>query len=211
MSNEVVAFDPNKFKAGMANIAKGAASQVGFLKMGKDGTWCYGADEVEITGETVLVDPMGFVHGWQCWANTDLPGVGSELLGDIVVPMHDPLPARPDKVPENGRDWNELRGMSCVYDGKPLKYSTTSVGGCKAIAALAEAFVAQYDKNPGRMIAEVRLDSDSYKHKNKTYGKIFVPLLEVVGWHDKLPQAKAAEAIAKAAKPALKAPARKRA
>lgn len=206
MSNEVAVFDPAQFKAGMANIAKGATAQVGFLKMDKTGGWNYGADEIDVTEQTVFVDPMGFVHGWQCWADTDLPGVSSELLGDIVVPMHEPLPPRPDKVPQNGRGWNELRGLSCVYNGMPLKYSTTSVGGCKAIAALAEAFMRQYDKAPTKMIAEVQLLSDSYKHKNKTYGKVYVPMLEVVGWHAKLPAPPGVEAAPakKVAAPAKK-------
>jgi hypothetical protein len=207
--NAVVAFDASKFAVGIANMAKGATSRVGFLKMGKDGVWCYGADETEVGEATVLVDPMGFVQGWQCWADTDLPGVSSELLGELVVPMFDELPPRPPKVPENGRPWGELRGLSALLGDLKLTYSTTSVGGCKAVAALAEAIAVQYRKAPTKIIAEVSLTCDSYKHKNKTYGKIFVPVFEVVGWHAKLPEA-ATEPV-KLAPPAKKAAAKKRA
>ena len=210
MSNEVVAFDASKFAVGIANMAKGATSRVGFLKMGKDGVWSYGADEIELVDtDRVLVDPMGFVQGWQCWADTDLPGVNSELLGELLVPMFETLPARPDKVPQNGRQWSELRGMSALLGDLKLIYSTTSVGGCKAVAALCEQIGAQYKKAPTKLIAEVSLQCDSYKHKNKTYGKIFVPVFEVVGWHAKLPVA-AAEPE-KVAAPAKKVAAKKRA
>ena len=210
MSNAVVAFDASKFAVGIANMAKGATSRVGFLKMGKDGVWAYGSDEIELSEEdTVMVDPMGFVQGWQCWADTDLPGVSSELLGEVLVPMFDELPPRPPNVPENGRPWSELRGISVLLADQKLTYSTTSVGGCKAVAALAEAIGAQYKKAPTKIIAQVSLTCDSYKHKNKTYGKIFVPVFDVVGWHAKLPETAAEPA--KIAPPAKKAAAKKRA
>ena len=208
MSNEVVAFDASKFQAGIANMAKGATSRVSYLRMDKGGNWSFGADETEVGEDTMLVNPMGFVHGWQCWADTDLQGVSSEMLGDIVVPMFEEMPPLPDKVPENGRPWAELRGLSALLGETKLVYSTTSVGGCKAIAQLAEAISTQYSKAPTKIIPEVMLSSDSYKHKNKTYGKIFVPVFEVVGWHAKLPVAAESEKIA-APKPAAKKAARK--
>lgn len=110
MSNAVVAFDPSKFQAGIANMAKGATSRVAFMKMDKTGEWTFGADEEPIEG-TVFVDPMGFVHGWQCWADTEKPGVSSELLGEVLVPMYEPQPPVPTQKFENMRPWGELRGL----------------------------------------------------------------------------------------------------
>jgi hypothetical protein len=209
----VVKFDAAKFNATVANLKKAAASaRVGFLKMDKTGTWSYGQDDNEVTEEDhVFIDPNGFVHGWQCWADTDIKGVQSELLGDVKVAMHEPLPDRPDQVPENGRGWNSMAGMSVLLAGEKLVYSTTSVGGLNALSGLAEEYFAQYQKSPGKMIAEVSLSSDSYKHKNKTYGKIFTPVFTVVAWHADLP-AEATEAPAPAApakKAAAKTPAKK--
>lgn len=189
MSGEVVKFDPSKFAAAVKNMAKGASARVGFLKMDKTGQWCWGTDETPVDEETpVYIDPMGFVHGWQCWADTDLPGVQSELLGEVLAPMYEAMPPKPPQVPENGRGWNELRGLSCVVDGQKLVYSTTSVGGVNAIAALAEDYAKQYQKAPSKMIAVANLSSDSYKHKNKTYGRIYVPIIKVVGWASSLPE-----------------------
>jgi hypothetical protein len=201
---EVVKFDASKFAATViTNMKRAASTRVGFLKMGKDGAWSYGSDETEVTEDDhVFVNPNGFVHGWQCWADTDLAGVQSELLGDVIAGMDQPLPDRPAKVPENGRPWGEVRGMSVLLAGEKLVYSTTSVGGLNAFAALAEEYLAQYHRDPEKMIAEVSLSSDSYKHKNKTYGRIYTPVFTIVKWHKDLP-AVAAE------KPAPVAPAKK--
>jgi len=205
MSNEVVKFDPTKFAASVANMAKGASARVGFLKMDKTGAWSFGTDEIPVSDDSpVYIDPMGFVHGWQCWADTDIQGVQSELLGEVLAPMFEVLPPRPAQVPENGRGWANLHGMSCIVDGQKLVYSTTSVGGANAIAALAEAYAKQYQKAPDKMIAVANLSSDSYKHKNKTYGRIYVPMIEIVGWVSKLPEAAEAaadKAIENAKKP----------
>jgi hypothetical protein len=152
---EVVKFDASKFAATViTNMKRAASTRVGFLKMGKDGAWSYGSDETEVTEDDhVFVNPNGFVHGWQCWADTDLAGVQSELLGDVIAGMDQPLPDRPAKVPENGRPWGEVRGMSVLLAGEKLVYSTTSVGGLNAFAALAEEYLAQYHKDPEKMIA----------------------------------------------------------
>ena len=201
---EVVKFDASKFAATViTNMKRAASTRVGFLKMGKDGAWSYGSDETEVTEDDhVFVNPNGFVHGWQCWADTDLAGVQSELLGDVIAGMDQPLPDRPAKVPENGRPWGEVRGMSVLLAGEKLVYSTTSVGGLNAFAALAEEYLAQYHRDPEKMIAEVSLSCDSYKHKNKTFGRIYTPVFTIVKWHKDLPAA-AAE------KPAPVAPAKK--
>ena len=194
-NGSVVKFDPARFQATVANLKKAAASsRVGFLKMDKTGVWSYGTDDEEVTEEDhVFIDPNGFVHGWQCWADTDIKGVQSELLGDEKVPMHEPMPDKPTQVPENGRGWSSMAGMSLMLEGERLVYSTTSVGGLNALAGLAEEYFKQYQKAPGKMIAEVSLSCDSYKHKNKTYGKIYTPVFTVVAWHADLP-AEATEA-----------------
>lgn len=198
MGNAVAKFEPDRFKVGIVNMAQGGVDQVGYLRMDKGGVWCWGQDDIEVTSDQRLyVDPMGFVHGWQCWADTDIPGVSSAKLGEEIVPMFDPLPARPAQVPENGRPWAELRGMSLLLDGEKLVYSTTSVGGRNAIAKLAQTFYDKYVSDPSKMIAVVQLGNDSYKHKNKTYGKIYVPIIEVVDWVATLPQEAVEEAPAK--------------
>lgn len=206
-------FDPSKFDALSKNMAHGASTPIGFLKFnGKTGEWTVGQDEEPVDPDTrFYVDPNGFVHGWQCWADTDIPGVQTELLGDVWVSMFDPLPPRPEEVPENGREWAELKGMSLVMEGenRPLKYSTTSHGGRNAFANLWKEYRPQYTANPSCMIAVVTLTEDSYKHKNKTYGKVYTPVFVVVDWVDHLPEVTAMPKPTLPVPPAKKAPAKK--
>ena len=193
MSNDLSTIDFAKFQVGLANMAKGT-SRLGFLKMDKTGAWSFGQDEVPVGPEDkVYVDPMGFVHGWQCWANTDIPGVDAKMLDEKIVPMFEPLPEKPFQTPENGRPWSELRGMSVALNGQALKYSTTSVGGLNAIASLAEKYAKQFVKDRSKLVAVLSLTCDSYKHPNKTYGKIFTPVLNVVDWVSAVPTTEVAE------------------
>lgn len=211
MTNAVVAFDPTKFAAGLANMKKGAAPRVGFLKMSKDGEWSYGTDDT-VVGEDdhVYIDPNGFVHGWQLWADTDLPGVSSELLGEVLAPMDQPLPPMPDTHPAKakGGEWKQLLGFSAVLGDLKLVYSTTSYGGKSAFGALAEEFQKHFAKGGEKKpIAIVSLSSESYKHKK--YGKLYNPVLSVVGWVSALPAAAPEAPKLAAPKPAAKKAARK--
>lgn len=179
----VAPWDPSMVTAVATNLVKSGAPRIDFLRMDKTGEWVFGQDETPVEPEDrIYVDPRGFVHGWQCWANTDLDGVQAGLLGDVMVAMQEPLPEKPSQVPENGRPWSEAVGMSCVLDGQPLKYTTNSVGGRNAFGELGQEILKQYKKDPSRLIAVVKLESDSYKHKNKTYGRIYVPILTVEKW-----------------------------
>ena len=185
----VEAFDPSKYAAMAGNLVKSGAPRVDFLKMDKTGEWVYGQDETPVEPEDrAYIDPDGFVHGWQCWANTDLPNVQAALLGSEMAPMDEALPERPAKVPEDGRAWSEAVGMSCVINGVKMVYTTNSVGGRNAFAELGQEYIKQGKRDPSRLIAVVKLESDSYKHKNKTYGRIYVPIITVVEWVDALPE-----------------------
>jgi hypothetical protein len=211
MSN-VTVFDPSKIKAGIANMKKAAASRVGFLKMSKDGEWSYGSDDTIISPDDhVYIDPNGFVQGWQLWSRPPLdragkPTAAAELLDEVLVPMHEAMPAMPDKHPDpsKGGEWKALLGFSALLGDVKLTYSTTSYGGRAAFADLAEAFENQFAKAGGdkKPVAVVSLDSESYKHK--TWGKIYNPVFNVVGWVAAPPKVEA-----EAEKPKLAAPAKK--
>jgi hypothetical protein len=193
MSTNVVPFDPTKFAAGIANMKKGAAPRVGFLKMSKDGEWSYGTDDTVVTEDDhVYIDPNGFVHGWQLWANTDLPGVTSELLGEVLAPMDQPLPPLPTThpAPQKGGEWKQLLGFSALLGDMKLTYSTTSYGGKAAFGELAEEFAKHFAKTTKTTIAVVSLSSESYKHKK--YGKLYNPVLTVMDWVAALPAVEAA-------------------
>jgi hypothetical protein len=60
------------------------------------------------------------------------------------------------------------------------RYTTTSVGGKKAVQAIAVALAEQVEKDQTKPVAIVRLRKDHYAHKS--YGKIYTPVFEVIEW-----------------------------
>ena len=82
----------------------------------------------------------------------------------------------------------------------------TSVGGKKAVQALAVAIAEQVEKNQAKPVPVVRLKKDHYTHKS--YGRIYTPVFEVVEFVSM--DGKAEEAEAEEAPAAEAAPARRR-
>jgi hypothetical protein len=60
------------------------------------------------------------------------------------------------------------------------RFTTTSVGGKKAVQALGVAIATQVEKDQSKPVAIVRLKKDHYVHKS--YGKIYTPVFEIVQW-----------------------------
>jgi hypothetical protein len=65
-------------------------------------------------------------------------------------------------------------------EGMQARYSATSVGGKKAVQALAVAIAEQVDKDQAHPVPLVRLKKEHYQHKS--YGRIYTPVFEVVKW-----------------------------
>ena len=85
------------------------------------------------------------------------------------------------------------------------RFTTTSVGGKRAVQTLALELAQQVDKDQSKPVPIVRLSTDHYNHKS--YGKIFTPVFELVEWVSMDgPEDAAAEATAEAA-PSEAAPA----
>jgi len=188
-----------------SNVAAGSDA---LLKMDKTGHWVFGADQTEVEDDaTWAVNPFSFVHGYIAWGE-------GEPLGEKMGPVTAPLPAL-DAAPAGAkRGWEAQIGMSlkCLTGedaGMETRFTTTSVGGKKAVQALAVAIATQVEKDPATPVPVVLLKKDHYQHKQ--YGKIFTPVLEVVKWIGMDGEAKAAEPEAPAAaEPAAAEPAGRR-
>jgi len=211
----VIPFDATKFKAASANTRRASTGTVSFLRMDKAGDWYYGVDDIPANDAIGYVDPMGSVHGWQCWADTSVKGVSPEVLGSHIVPNYEDMPPRPATVPPKGREWAETHGMSILVNGAPLTYTVSSKGGIGAIVKLNEARDEQYAEvgDDGPLFAKVRLTCDFYMHKQ--YGKTFYPVFEVLGWATAEEAVAASFPVAKKAgklppPPAKKSPAKTR-
>ena len=149
------------------------------LKMDKTGHWVYGADQTEVEeSSTWAVNPFSFVHGFIAWGD-------GEVLGEKMVSVSQPLPELDPAPPNSKKGWETQVGMSlkCMAgEDKDMeaRYTTTSVGGKRAVQTLALAIAEQVEKDQSKPIPVVRLRKDHYAHKS--YGKIFTPVFDVVEW-----------------------------
>jgi hypothetical protein len=60
------------------------------------------------------------------------------------------------------------------------RFSSTSVGGKRAVQTLAVAIANQVEADQSKPVPIVRLKKDHYAHKS--YGKIYTPVFEIVEW-----------------------------
>jgi len=186
------------------DTAAGPAGSV-IIKMDKTGHWVFGADQTEVESDsTWAVNPFSFIHGYIAWGD-------GEVLGEKMVSVSEPLPEMEAAPPNAKRGWEAQIGMSlkCLSGedkGMEARYTVTSVGGKKAVQALAVAIAEQVEKDQSKPVPVVHLKKDHYTHKS--YGRIFTPVFEIVEFvsMDGESDAPAAEAEA----PAEAAPAGRR-
>ena len=149
------------------------------LKMDKTGHWVFGADQTEVEDDsTWAVNPFSFVHGFIAWGD-------GEVLGEKMVAVSQPLPEIDDAPPGAKKGWEQQIGMSlkCLTGddtGMEARFTTTSVGGKRAVQTIAAELAEQVEKNQTKPVAVVTLKKDHYQHKS--YGKIYTPVFEIVEW-----------------------------
>ena len=176
----------------------GAAGVV-ILKMDKTGHWVYGADQTEAEDDALwAINPFSFVHGFIAWGD-------GEVLGEKMASVSQPLPELDIAPPGAKKGWETQVGMSlkCLTGedaGMEARFTTTSVGGKRAVQALAVALAEQVEKDQTKPVAIVKLKKDHYAHKS--YGKIYTPVFQVVEWVSMDADEKPAEAEAVAAEEA---------
>ena len=172
-----------------------SASTTAIIKMDRTGHWVFGADQTEAEDDARwAVNPFSFVHGFIAWGD-------GEVLAEKLVPVTEPLPELEAAPPGAKKGWEPQTGLSlkCITGedaGMEARFTTTSVGGRKAVQTLAVAIAAQVEKDQGKPVPVVKLEKDSYSHKS--YGRIYTPVFEVVEWvsmdGEAAPEAEAAPA-----------------
>ena len=161
-----------------ADVGAGAGGMV-ILKMDKTGHWVFGADQTEVEDDSIwAVNPFSFVHGYICWGD-------GEVLAEKMVGVAEPLPELEPAPAASKRGWEMQVGMTLACtngedEGMQARYAATSVGGKKAVQALAVAIAEQVDKDQSKPVPMVRLKKEHYQHKS--YGRIYTPVFEVVKW-----------------------------
>lgn len=156
-----------------------APIQSAILKMDKTGHWVFGADQTEAEDDARwAVNPFSFVHGFIAWGDGD-------VLAEKMASVTQPLPDIDTPPPGAKKGWESQVGMSlkCITgedEGLECRYTTTSVGGKRAVQTLAVAIATQVEKDPTKPVPIVKLAKDHYQHKS--YGRIYTPVFEVVEW-----------------------------
>jgi hypothetical protein len=149
------------------------------IKMDKTGHWVFGADQTEVEDDAKwAVNPFSFIHGFIAWGD-------GEVLAEKMVSVAEPLPEL-DVAPLGAkRGWETQVGMSlkCISgedEGMEARYTVTSVGGKRAVQALAVAIANQVDADQSKPVPVVKLKKEHYQHKS--YGRIYTPIFELVEW-----------------------------
>ena len=152
---------------------------VAILKMDKTGHWVFGADQTEVEeSSTWAVNPYSFVHGFIAWGD-------GEVLAEKMSSVAEPLPEVEAAPPGAKNGWQKQVGLSlkCISgddEGLEVRFATTSVGGVRAVQALAVAIATQVEKDQTKPVPVVNLKKDHYQHKS--YGRIYTPIFDVVNW-----------------------------
>ena len=177
-------------------------SGIVILKMDRTGHWVFGADQTEVEeGSNWAVNPFSFVHGFIAWGD-------GEVLGEKMASVSDPLPELDAAPPGAKKGWETQVGMSlkCITGedtGMEARFTTTSVGGKRAVQELAVAIAAQVDKDQSKPVPIVMLGNEHYQHKS--YGRIYTPAFGALEWVSLTAESGAPAAPAPA--PAVEAPA----
>lgn len=180
---------PKDFAAKLASgIAESRAQTritagVPFLRLLKSGEWLYGAEDTAVEdGSRWVVNLMTLAHGYCCWVDG---GNKNTLEGEIMVPMTEEKPPKPDPIA--GTPYAEQRGfaLKCISGedtGVEVLYKTASVGGMRAVDGLLQEIQKQVVNDPEHAFPILELDMDSYNHTK--WGKTYVPVFKIVGWAD---------------------------
>ena len=139
----------------------------------------FGADQTEVEDDSLwAINPFSFTHGYIAWGD-------GEVLGEKMAPVTQPLPELEPAPPGAKKGWEPQTGLSlkCIKGedrDTEARFQTTSVGGRRAVADLAQAIATQVEKDQSKPVPVVRLKKSHYLHKS--YGRIYTPVFDVVEW-----------------------------
>ena len=191
----------------VATAVGGGDAGMVILKNDKTGHWVFGADQTEVEDDSIwAINPFSFVHGYIAWGD-------GEVLAETMASVADPLPELAPAPAAAKRGWEMQVGMTLACtngedEGMQARYAATSVGGKKAVQALAIAIAEQVEKDQSKPVPLVRLKKEHYQHKS--YGRIFTPVFEIVEWAGMGGADAPADEVAEDEAPADEAPRRRR-
>lgn len=145
------------------------------------GVWPYGENERLENGTHVIPFVPQMQIGWQSWRNgepgeSDL-GLLSEgfrprqrrELGDLDKSLWE---RNPDGTEKDPWVFTNLLPLIKAQTNEIFTYTTSSKGGLAAIGALCDDF----DAAPPGTLPLVALEASSYMHRNRSFGRIWIPV-----------------------------------
>jgi hypothetical protein len=182
-------------RTGLAQVRSTISSSVGgqpLLRLLKDGAWVMGREDNAVpNGTEAIVNPMSFQTGYSCWTNRQ-PGQGkNEMMGEEMwgiggqKPPASTLPQHNDPRTQELCAWREqmsvdLKFLDGAFAGQQALYKTSSVGGLRALTDMLDAIMREIDTGSEFICPIIQISSDSYQHAS--YGRTYVPKLEIVSW-----------------------------
>jgi len=179
-----------------------------------------GRDKLVVNGSQFVARPDWMFHGWTMFWDGKIRDYRLGYVADRYVPP------RRDELGYQDKDaweiWNKKRDPWVLQwslplfnqvSGEEVIYSTDTLGGRDALAALLQAFADRVESNPEdeKILPIIELGSSSYSHPER--GKILVPIFDIIGWavppnkpRPPLPAPQPPEALPKVAPAAIEGP-----
>lgn len=171
-----------RLSAGIAEARANTIINAGgkpLLRLLKDGDWVFGqGNEAVQEGSRWVINVASIGHGYCCW-------IDGALRGEVMSSVFDHKPAQP--APVEGTSFKEQRSfdMKCIDGddaGTEVLYKTSSLSGMSESDRLFATLQARVADEQVYIFPVVQLEVSSYPHKK--HGKIYTPVLTVVGWVD---------------------------
>lgn len=190
-STEVGAVTGNPYEAYAAAV--NTRTIVGKILKFSKGDYTAGQHDEEVaTGTRMVADMDELMVGWVKWSG----GKPAEhRMGRVADAFQ--APTRKDLGDLDKGEWEtddkgEARDpwqfsnylITMDSSGQLYTLTTSSRGGLNAIGELCKHFGKMMRQKPDEFPV-IELGVDSYKHSNKSYGKIYVPMFKIVGWMPK--------------------------
>jgi hypothetical protein len=164
---------------------------------GKTGAWTAGAQGIEIPiGSKLVAIVPEMLAGFVKWVDGELVEQAMQPITEAYDPktlrasLGDLDPAkwpRGDDDGQRGDPWREAAYLPLkdLEKGTKFTYSTSSVGGTRAVKHLVASYAWQIRAAPETTtnhLPVVELGARSYKHSDRKRGTIFNPVLTGIDW-----------------------------
>ena len=177
-------FDPNSTYNPFGSAAKDLGTR-GTLIFFKKGEFLSGEDEITL-GTRFAADIMNARHGWVCWVKEEmvekimLPIIEQRLPKESELTDHGPYETKEDGTKDG---WSKSLSIDLVgiNSGAECTFELSSATGLSSVGRTLQEFGRQFRLHPDETPI-VEFQRDFYMHKDKKIGKVYFPVLKIVGW-----------------------------